>query len=411
MLALKPIDARTGKYIQPEDLKAQYVAKQFDDDILLPERIAAMCADLFKRLCEHGGPEQKVIIFCARDLHADRVAMQMQRFYALWCNEHGATPKDHYAFKCTAEGGSDLIEQMRGSGERCFIACTVDLLATGVDIERLNAVVFFRYLESSISFYQMVGRGTRIDEPTQKYKFWLYDYTGVTDLFGTDFITASVKPRVKNPGGDDEGGGGEGPDEPPEPPALPEMKTGHDGTVVMQGRFILQRREVDGAMREVLVPIDEYRQQMVARVLREAGTIRDFRGLWVQTQKRRALIDHLLGEHYSPDTVRELMNMADCDHFDLFAHYGYRERALRRVDRERAYLSAQAPWFASVDSKAASVLRGIGHQFGAGGTEALESEMLWEVPEIKRAGGLAALRRLGKPADVMLEAKTRLFGV
>jgi hypothetical protein len=35
----------------------------------------------------------------------------------------------------------------------------------------------------------MVGRGTRIHEATKKYKFWLYDYTGVTDLFGTDFIT------------------------------------------------------------------------------------------------------------------------------------------------------------------------------------------------------------------------------
>jgi type I restriction enzyme R subunit len=56
----------------------------------------------------------------------------------------------------------------------------VDLLEAGVDIERLNAVVFFRYLQSPIKFYQMVGRGTRIHEETQKYKFWLYDYTGVT---------------------------------------------------------------------------------------------------------------------------------------------------------------------------------------------------------------------------------------
>ena len=412
VLAAKPIDARTGKYLLPEDLKTQYVAKNFDDDILLPERINAMCADLFKRLCEHGGPEQKVIIFCTRDLHADRVAMQMQRLYAAWCKENGQTPKDHYAFKCTAEGGSDLIEPMRGSGERCFIACTVDLLATGVDIERLNAVVFFRYLESSILFYQMVGRGTRIHEETQKYKFWLYDYTGVTDLFGTDFITAPAKPRIKKPGGDDGGdggddGGGGGDD----PLPLPEIKTGHDGTVVMQGRYILQERLVDGVRREVAVPLDEYRQEMVARVLREAATLHDFRGLWVETQKRRQLIDHLLGEHYSPDTVRELMGLAECDHFDLFAHYGYREKALKRPEREAAYLSAQVPWFASVDDKTAIVLKGIGHQFGLGGTDALESEYLWDMPDIRRAGGLAALRPLGKPADVLREAKVRLFGV
>ena len=51
------------------------------------------------------------------------------------------------------------------------------------------------------------------------------------------------------------------------------------------------------------------------------------------------------------------------------------------------------------------------HQFGLGGTDALESEYLWDMPDIRRAGGLAALRPLGKPADVLREAKVRLFGV
>ena len=406
VLAAKPKDARTGKPVMAEDLSEKYSAKQFDSSLIIPERITAMCEDLFHRLCEHGGPEQKVIIFCTRDLHADRVQMQMQRLYATWCQEKGIIPKEHYAFKCTAEGGSDLIEQMRGSGERCFIACTVDLLATGVDIERLNAVVFFRYLESPITFYQMVGRGTRIHEETQKYKFWLYDYTGVTDLFGTAFISQPPKPRVKKSGGEDEGGdGGGGEDEEPLP--LPEIRGGQAVSITPQGRYILQRR--DG--RDLPIPIDEYRREMIARVLREAATIQDFRSLWVETQKRRTLINHLLGEQYSPDTVRELMEMVDCDHFDLFAHFGYRERALKRRERESAYLLHEAPWFASVDSRAVIVLRGIGHQFGASGTDALESELLWDVPEIKQAGGLTALRVLGKPADVMREAKSRLFRV
>ncbi len=404
VLAAKPIDARTGLPVMAEDLKEKYKPKTFDDDLLIPERIAAMCQDLFQRLCNHGGPEQKVIIFCTRDLHADRVQMQMQKLYATWCKEKGVTPKEHYAFKCTAEGGSDLIGQMRGSGERCFIACTVDLLTTGVDIERLNAVVFFRYLESTITFYQMVGRGTRIHEETQKYKFWLYDYTGVTALFGTDFISPPPRPRTKKRGED---GGEGGDDEENDGPPVPEIVGGQPVSITPQGRYILHRR--DG--RDVPIPVDEYRQEMIARVLREAATIHDFRSLWVETAKRRTLINHLLGEHYSPDTVRELMDMVECDHFDLFAHYGYREHALKRHEREAAYLSHEASWFSSVNDKAALVLRGIGHQFGAGGTEALESELLWEVPEIKRAGGVAALRPLGRPADVMREAKRRLFTV
>jgi hypothetical protein len=166
-----------------------------------------------------------------------------------------------------------------------------------VDIERLNAVVFFRYLESSISFYQMVGRGTRIDEPTQKYKFSLYDYTGVTELFGTDFITAPKKPSAKKTGGDDEGGDLGGDDEGDNPPPLPEIIAGELVLITLQGRFIPQRR----AGRDVLIPVEQYRPEMIRRVLAEAQTLEDFRRLWVETQKRRHLIEHLIGEQYSPN--------------------------------------------------------------------------------------------------------------
>ena len=404
VLAMQPVDARTGAPLTADQLKAQYAANSFDDDLLFPQRIQAMCADLFARLCEHGGPEQKVIIFCTRDAHADRVALEMQRLYATWCQANGQPPKDKYAFKCTADGGSELIKSMRGSGERCFIACTVDLLATGVDIERLNAVVFFRYLESPILFYQMVGRGTRIDEATQKYKFWLYDYTGVTALFGTEFISKPNKPRTKKPGGGD--GGDDGGDPPP-PIPLPEAQRGEAVRIGDEARFIVQYR--DG--HDVLVPVEQYRQQMIERVLREAASIGDFRALWIEHRKRRALIEHLLGEHYSPDMVRELMDMTDFDHYDLFAHFGYRERALTRRGREKAYVAQQSPWFAGMEARAAIVLRGLGQQFGAGGTEALDSSELWNVPAIRQAGGIDALHALGAPADVMREAKVRLFGV
>jgi type I restriction enzyme R subunit len=118
-----------------------------------------------------------------------------------------------------------------------------------------------------------------------------------------------------------------------------------------------------------------------------------------------------MGQQYSPELVRELEAMTDCDQYDVLAYYGYRARAMKRRERETAYLDTQSPWFDSTDPNTAIVLRGLGHQFGAGGTEALETELLWEVPEIKRAGGLAALRVLGRPADVVRDAKTRLFAV
>ncbi len=400
-------DIKTGLPLTADDLtKSEYTGKDFDDELFIELRTPKMCADLFKLLCENGGPEQKAIIFCTREIHADRVAQHMNNLYVRWCKEQGQLPKDHYAFKCMggANNGSDMIEPMRGSGERAFIACTVDLLEAGVDIERLNAVVFFRYLQSPIKFYQMVGRGTRIHEETQKYKFWLYDYTDVTQLFGTDFITKPPRPGGGSKGGgDDEGGlGGNGSGT----PHVAEMR-GEYVVINAQGRFILSRREG----RDTPIPVDEYRREVIQRVVSEAHNLDDFRALWIAAQKRRQLIDHLLGDNFSPEVIREIDQMNDFDLYDFFGKYGYHARALKRPERGEAFISHNAGWFSGMDEKAAIVLKGLGHQFAQGGTDALESQNLWEVPEIKLAGGLNALRGLGAPAQVMHEAKARLFGV
>lgn len=399
-------DIKTGKLLTEAELtKDEYTGKDFDDEVFIELRTPKMCEDLFRLLCENGGPEQKVIIFCTREIHADRVSQHMNNLYVRWCKEQGREPKDDYAFKCMggANNGSDMIEPMRGSGERAFIACTVDLLEAGVDIERLNAVVFFRYLQSSIKFYQMVGRGTRIHEETSKYKFWLYDYTGATDLFGTDFISGPPRPGSggKGGGGGDDGEGGDGGDD----PVVAEIG-GQSVIVNPQGRFILARR--DG--RDTPIPVDEYRREVVQRVLAEAHSLDEFRALWIETSKRRKLVEHLLGDNFSPDVIREIDQMMEFDLYDFFGHHGYRARALKRTERGAAFIERNSQWFADMPSAAASVLKGVGQQFSQGGTDALETRALWEVPEIKQAGGLDALRLLGKPTQVMTDAKMRLFG-
>jgi type I restriction enzyme R subunit len=395
-------DIQTGKPLTEDDLgKAEYTGKDFDDELFIDLRAPKMCADLFDQLCENGGPEQKVIIFCTRDLHADRVAMQMNNLYAAWCRRNGQERKDNYAFKCTASGGADKIEIMRGSGERAFIACTVDLLEAGVDIERLNAVVFFRYLQSPIKFYQMLGRGTRIHEETGKYKFWLYDYTGVTDLFGAEFLTQP--PHAGGSGRGDGEGGDEGAGADPAVPVI----GGQSVIVNAQGRFIL----VERGGKPTPVPVDEYRRAIIRRVQREAHNLEDFRALWIEMTKRRQLIDHLVGDHFSPEAIRGIDQMEEFDLYDFFAHCGYHARALKRPERGTEYVRVNAAWFADMAEKPAIVLRGLGAQFAQGGTEALETQALWEVPEIARAGGIDALRQLGSPAAVMQEAKRRLFEV
>src|SRR3546814_18885617 len=101
--------------------------------------------------------------------------------------------------------------------------------------------------------------------------------------------------------------------------------------------------------------------------------------------------------------------MADFDLYDFFGHHGYRAKALRRTERGAQYIGLNKGWFDGMATKAAIVLKGLGAQFAQGGTEALETPALWDVPEIRMAGGHAALRGLGKPAAGVREGEERLF--
>jgi type I restriction enzyme R subunit len=148
-------------------------------------------------------------------------------------------------------GGAQYLADLKGASRSFFIATTVDLLTTGVDVPRLQNIVFFRYVKSPISFYQMVGRGTRIDLPTGKLMFRVYDYTDATRLFGQQFITKISPPKKpKEPG--------EGP-EPPGPPGPSEPSVvvqGFDVIVNDAGKFILT--SVDG--KATPVTVEEYKE-------------------------------------------------------------------------------------------------------------------------------------------------------
>lgn len=131
----KLTDAITGKELTPEEVRERYEAVSFEKHLILPDRISRTSTDLFQYLLETGGPEQKTIIFCAGDQHAQLIATEMGNLYSDWCSENGRERAEHYSFKCTAKGtGNEALPDFRGSLRSYFIATTVDLLTTGVDV-------------------------------------------------------------------------------------------------------------------------------------------------------------------------------------------------------------------------------------------------------------------------------------
>lgn len=395
IIARNPVDAITGQPLTAEQINDLYERYQYEDRILLPDRVLAMCQDLFNYLMETGKPEQKSIIFCARDRHADDVAVCMNNLYAKWCTENDKERLEYYAFKCTAaSSGNDQLPDLRASSRSHFIATTVDLLTTGVDVPCVRNIVFFKYLKSPISFYQMVGRGTRIDAPTGKLMFRVYDYTDATRLFGEGFIT---KPPST--------GGGEEPPPPPPPPEPTISVEGFDVHITDAGRFIVA--DVDG--RAMPVPIEEYKARLAARLVEEVRTLADFRSRWIDPPSRQELIDALVTSGYSPTVVRMVDDRQDYDLYDVLAELGWGMSPRTRQDRALAFTYKHEGWIDTLPNKAAATVRAIASQFERGGTDGLENPQIWRTPEVRIAGGLEALRLAGNPRELLVETKTRMF--
>ena len=392
IMALNPKDAITGLPVTEEQINKLYRNTQFESRILLPDRVLTMCQDLFEYLVETGGPEQKTVIFCARDRHADEVAVCLSNLYTSWCAENGRKRLESFAFKCTAaSSGNDQLPDLRGSSRSHFIATTVDLLSTGVDVPCLRNVVFFKYLKSPISFYQMVGRGTRIDAPTGKLMFRVYDYTNATRLFGKDFIT---KPSPKP-----------GPGPPPPPPDVVISVDGFDVTITPAGKSILA--SVDG--KAMPIPLEEYRARLAARLVAEVHNIEDFRGRWIDPAARRELMSVLVTSGYSPRVVQMVGDQEDYDLYDVLAELGWGMSPRTQHDRAQAFIYKHEDWLGGLPDPTAATIRALANQFERGGTNGLENAQIFRTPEVRSAGGLAALRLAGNPGELLTETKTRIF--
>lgn len=401
--ARNPVDANTGQPISDEQLEQLYEKTDFESRLLLPDRVKAMCADLFDQLLETGGPEQKTIIFCVRDRHADDVAAEMNNLYRAWCDEIGAEPALHYAFKCTAaSSGNDYLADLRGSLQDYFVATTVDLLTTGVDVPVVQNIVFFRYVCSPISFYQMVGRGTRLDIPSGKLMFRVYDYTNATRLFGEEFFTRPpAQRRLAESSSEYAVEGDEDADE-----RAPIVQVeGFDVRVTSAGQSILTT--VNG--RAMPVPVEVYKQMLAEKLLAEAPTLEQFRTVWVQPDARRQLLNALPDGGRSAALVRTLDGLDDYDLYDVLAELGYGLAARTRDERAASFGYKQADWLQAMPKAAAATVQALAQQFARGGTEELENVSIFQTPAVRRAGGLNALKAVGKPVDVLRETKERLF--
>jgi type I restriction enzyme, R subunit len=135
----------------------------------------------------------KTLVFAVSDAHADIVVAELKKALR---DAYGEV-EDAAIRKITGsvDRVGSLILSFRND-DLPKIAVTVDLLTTGIDVPRIENLVFLRRVNSRILYEQMLGRATRKCDEIGKETFRIFD---AVDLYPHLQELTSMRPVVVNP--------------------------------------------------------------------------------------------------------------------------------------------------------------------------------------------------------------------
>lgn len=134
----------------------------------------------------------KTIIFAQNKKHAEYI---IKRFNALYPKVYIKHPGD-FAQRviCDDSYSQTIIDDFKNPEKPPYIAVSVDMMDTGIDVPECVNLVFFKKVRSKAKFWQMIGRGTRLckglncidqieGEYTDKRRFLIFDYCNNFEFF------------------------------------------------------------------------------------------------------------------------------------------------------------------------------------------------------------------------------------
>jgi len=146
--------------------------------------------DLMERGIKVEGGQRigKSIIFAQNKRHAEFI---LERFNALYPEHRGQWAN---RVICDDSYAQTVIDDFKIADKPPYIAVSVDMMDTGIDVPECVNLVFFKKVRSKTKFWQMIGRGTRLcpelgcvdrldGEYTVKRRFLIFDYCGNFEFF------------------------------------------------------------------------------------------------------------------------------------------------------------------------------------------------------------------------------------
>jgi len=179
-----PADKQEPVACESSDEADAEPAIRLESSAAMVARTDVIAAHLARKLRETD-TKAKTIVFCVDQEHARLMLEALEREF----------PAEIESFKARGENYIERIVSDEGAdGKRALgkfsdsekdapvIVTTSKLLSTGVDIPPCKNIVIARPIGSIVEFKQIIGRGTRLDEP-QKMWFTIIDYAGTTKHF------------------------------------------------------------------------------------------------------------------------------------------------------------------------------------------------------------------------------------
>ena len=160
----KKIELGKSRKLKLEQLNRKY----------LTEHTSKRIAEEIRKRTEYG---EKMIIFGVSQTHCMMLAKAINEVFK---DDGSKSPR--YAEAIISEN-ADLNRALKGwfkkPNQKPFVAISVDIMSTGVDIPCVRFIGFAALTKSVGKYIQMLGRGTRLDHKTGKFSFQVLDFVGL----------------------------------------------------------------------------------------------------------------------------------------------------------------------------------------------------------------------------------------
>jgi type I restriction enzyme R subunit len=394
-----------------------YNAKDFDRTLVLDDRTRLVAQKVTEFLTQSGDRMAKTIVFCVDQEHAARMRQAL-------INENAdlVAQNHRYVMRITGndkEGLDQLGNFIDPEAPYPVIVTTSRLLSTGVDAQTCRLIVLDREVGSMTEFKQIVGRGTRVHEDTQKLFFTVMDFRGSTSHFADpEFDGEPV--QIYQPGPDDPI---MPPDDAPQTdsdgaPLPPEP--GDDELVLIDpidpfsplggntGGGPIRKVYVDGVGAVIVAERIEYLDEngkLVTESLRDYtrkalqrqfASLDEFLKRWNGEGRKQAVFEELEAEGLPFDAIAAELGK-DLDPFDLICHIAFDAKPLTR--RERAESVKKRDVFTKYGPQAKAVLEALLEKYADEGVMNLDDLGVLKIAPFSGMGSVIELVRAfgGKP--------------